>query len=148
MDAQTIAQLKATAPESLWHFLLALPSTMEAQIWYALLLGGAIGMIGHYIRGRSTGNLSGSPIDYFVRDNPWRSIATAGAVAAELFAEIGTGIFTTSTGQFVGWGIVLMMGLKSGYSIDSLVNKGTRAVWTEKKRVATDVAESAKDLPR
>lgn len=147
MNAPTIAQAKLEAPESLWHFLAALPGTMEAQIWYALLLGGVLGMIGHYVRGRSTGNIAGNPVDYFLRDNLWRSIGAAVAVATELFAEIGAGLFTTSAGAFVGWGIVLLSGLKTGYLGDSIVNKGTRVEWTEKKRDAVEVVDRAKDVP-
>lgn len=141
-QAQTIAEAKAAMPESLWHFLAALPATMEAQIWYALLIGGAVGMIGHYIRGRSAGDISGSPLDYFFRDNLWRSIGAAGAMAGELFAEIGTGLFTSDAGVFVGWGIVLLSGLKTGYAADSLVNKGRRVAWSDDKRDAVQqVAE-------
>ena len=142
-DAPTIAQAKAiTAPEPAWHFLAALPSTMEAQLMYMLLLGGVIGMIGHYIRGRSSGDISGSPIDYFFRDNLWRSIGAAMAMATELAAEIGSGLFTTEAGVFVGWGIVLLSGLKTGYAADSILNRGSRVQWPDDKREA--IAEVAK----
>ena len=147
MDAPTIAQAKAAAPENLWHFLVSLPQTMEAQIWCALMLGGLVGMVGHYIRGRASGNIAGNPMDYFFRDNLWRSVMAVLAVAAELFGEIGTGIFTTSNGEFVGWGIVLLSGLKSGYGLDSLVNKATRPEWTPAKRVAQEIAKTEIDIP-
>jgi hypothetical protein len=148
MNAQTIAQAKDAAPESLWHFLAALPATMEAQIWYALLIGGAIGMVGHYIKGRSSGEIAGNPLDYFFRDNLWRSIGAAVAVASELFTEIGLGLFTSDAGVFVGWGIVMLSGLKTGYLGDSVVNKSTRPVWSAEKRAATvTLADPIVQLP-
>jgi hypothetical protein len=49
MDAQTIAQVKAEAPADLWHFLLNLPVTQEAQLFYALMLSGSMGMIASYV---------------------------------------------------------------------------------------------------
>lgn len=146
-DAQTIAQAKIAEPESLWHFLLALPSTFEAQLWYALLLGGVLGMLGHYINGRRSGDIAGSPIDYFFRDNVWRSVGAVSAMAAELFAEIGTGLFTTEAGLFVGWGLVIVSGIKSGYVGDSLINKGKRVEWTTEKREAVAVVKEAVDVP-
>lgn len=134
--AQTIAQAKAAAPESLWSFLSSLPETFEAQVLYALILGAVLGMIGHYVRGRSGGQISGSPIDYFFRDNIWRSAMAAITVIAELFTEVGSGLFTTDAGLFVGWGLVLLSGLKTGYAGDSLINKGSRVTWTDEQRAA------------
>ena len=148
MIAPTVTELKAATPpgDSLWQFLIQLPSTHEAQIWYALLIGGLIGMIGHYIRGRSSNNIQGNPIDYFFRDNLWRSIGAATAVAVELFGEVGSGMFTTDTGAFVGWGIVLLSGLKTGYVGDSLINKSDRAEWTPEQRAAASVVANAKNV--
>lgn len=139
-NAPTIAEATAQ-PESLWHFLATLPTTYEAQLWYGLLLGGLLGMIAHYINGRAKGDIAGSLFDYFFRDNVWRSVGTVSAVAAELFAEIGAGLFTTKEGAFVGWGLVIAAGIKSGYLGDSLLNKGTRPVWTTEKRVAMATAK-------
>lgn len=146
-NSPTIAEIKSGAPESLWHFLGQLPGSWEAQVWYGLVLGGILGMLGHYIRGRSAGNISGSPIDYFFRDNVWRSVASASAVAGELFAEIGAGLFTTEAGIFVGWGLVIVSGIKSGYGLDSLVNKSSRDAWTPEKRAALATAKAAVDTP-
>jgi hypothetical protein len=139
MAGETIAQVHASS--TLWEFLLRLPTTMEAQIWYALVLGGVLGMIGHYVRQRSASQIEGNPIDYFFRENAWRSIGAAVAMAIELFGEVGTGLFTTEAGQFVGWGIVILSGLKTGYLGDSVINKGKRPEWTERKREAMAVVE-------
>ena len=147
MQSPTIAQLKAQAPESLWHFLLSLPTSMEAQIWYALTLGAVLGMVGHYIRARVNGSISGSPVDYFFRDNLWRSIGAAIAVMGELVAEITSGLFFTDAGLFVGWAIVILSGIKTGYLGDSLVNKGQRVIWTEEQRESAG-AKNAGEPPR
>jgi len=145
---QTVAELKVATPpgNDLWSFLMQLPTTHEAQVWYALLLGGIVGMIGHYIRGRAANNIGGNPIDYFFRDNVWRSIGAMVAVASELFGEVGSGLFTTDAGAFVGWGLVLLSGLKTGYLGDSLVNKATRPEWPPEKREAA-IQEFAKEIP-
>lgn len=144
-NAPTIAQAKLEAPDLL-DFLLAVPTTQTAQILYALLLGGALGMLAHYVRGRASGEIAGSLGDYFFNQNIWRSIGAMCAVVAELFGEAGLGLFVTDAGAFVGWGVVIMSGAKTGYIGDSLINKGTRSEWTEKKRVATEVVENAKDV--
>lgn len=144
-NAPTIAQAKLEAP-NLLDFLLAVPFTQTSQILYALLLGGALGMIAHYVRGRAAGNIAGSPADYFFRDNIWRSVGAMMAVVAELFGEAGLGLFVTEAGSFVGWGVVIMSGAKTGYIGDSLINKGQRQEWTEKKRDATEVVATAKDV--
>lgn len=140
----TVAQAKLQA-DSLLDFLLALPATQTAQMFYALLIGGVIGMFIHYVRGRATGNIAGGPVDYFFRTNVWRSLAAIGAVVATCFGEAGAGIFITDAGEFVGWGVVLMSGFKTGYIGDSLLNKGQRAEWTEDKRDAVEVVKSEKD---
>lgn len=144
-EAQTIAQVKLEAPD-LWDFLLAVPMTQTAQILYALLIGGALGMLAHYVRGRASGDIAGSLTDYFFYNNIWRSVAAMIAVIAELFGEAGLGLFVTDAGTFVGWGVVIMSGAKTGYIGDSLINKGQRGEWTEKKRDAVGIVESAKDV--
>lgn len=144
-SATTIAQAKLDTPNSLWDFLLALPATQEAQMFYALLIGGAVGMCIHYLHGRAVGDIAGSPVDYFFRVNVWRSVAAMFAVVAELFSEAGIGIFISDAGEFVGWGVVLMSGIKTGYVGDSLVNKGQRAEWTDKKRDAVEAIKESED---
>lgn len=134
--AEKAAEVHITQPESLWHFLAALPATFEAQIFYALILGSVIGMIGHYIIGRKDGDISGSPADYFFHDNVWRSVGAVVAVVTGCITEIGAGFFTTGEGAFVGWGLVIVSGIKTGYIGDSAINKGARKEWTDAERAA------------
>lgn len=145
MDSKTIAQVKAEGPQSLWDFLSQLPGTMDAQIWYGLLLGGLIGMALHYAIKMRTGEVGGNPIDYFIKTSPWRTIGALAAMASWAFGEVLTGIYVNGDGIFIGWAAVLISGIKNGYLGDSIINKGERAVWTEQQR--QDVAAAA-DPPK
>lgn len=120
----SIAQMNIAAPnQSLWVFLKQLPNTMEAQVFYALLLSGSIGIIAHYFRQWYSGKIEGSLFEYLFKQEPRRTIAAFAVYVGWVLSLLGTGVFTTSSGEFVGWGIVLIMGLTNGYSIDSLTNK-------------------------
>lgn len=123
-DAPSVQQLMAAAPQqSLWQFLRALPSSMEAQVFAALLFSGVLGMVAHYFRKWLSGEISGSLIDYLFIQYPRRTAGSFCAYIGWIVSLVGTGVFTTSSGEFVGWGIVLLMGLSNGYSVDSLANK-------------------------
>ena len=113
--------------ESLWQFLAALPGSNEAQQFYALLLGAVVGMIGHYVRAWATGGASGSLYAYMIKDSPQSSALAVLGVVAWCIGEVSTGLFVTSSGEFVGWGLVVMSGLKTGYAGDSLINKGAKS---------------------
>ena len=132
--AQTIAQAKSASPESLWHFLRALPVTMEAQIWYGLLLSGAVGIMAHYFHKWASDEIAGSLFDYLFRQHPKKTILSLSAYVAWTLSLVGTGIFQTGSGEFVGWSIVLILGLTNGYGVDSLANRGGRAVWDAETR--------------
>lgn len=121
-DAQTIAQAKHG--QSLADFLLALPTTMEAQIFYALTLGCALGMIIHYVRQWASGNAEGGLLDYLFLAHPRRTVLTVIGVVSWSAGEVATGLFTTEAGDFVGWALVILSGLKTGYAGDSIINKG------------------------
>lgn len=122
-QATTIAQAHQ---ESLLDFLLALPTTMEAQIFYALVLGSALGMLAHYVRQWASRDVDSSLTDYLFRSNPKRTIMTVIGVIGWSAGEVSAGLFTTSGGAFVGWGLVILSGLKTGYAGDSIINKGKR----------------------
>lgn len=136
MNAPTLAQVAIVAPpqESIWHYLAEVPFTMEAQIFYGLLIGALIGMLGHYLRAWTSGELAGGLIDYLFRDNPRRSALAMFSVVTWCLGEVSTGLFATETGQFVGWGLVLLSGIKTGYAGDSLLKKGNRQAWTDEQR--------------
>jgi len=122
MTAQTIAQAKHQ--QTLWDFLAALPTTQEAQIFYALIIGCALGMLAHYVRQWASGNAAGGLIDYLFLASPKRTLLTVIGVVSWSAGEVATGLFTTSEGAFVGWALVILSGLKTGYAGDSIINKG------------------------
>ena len=135
MQAQTIAQIKAQDPESLWHFLSGLPASQEAQIFYALMLAGTLGMFASYGVKWAKGEISGDLFQYLFK-------SSMRATALSLFTYTGTALgaiyagafYVTDGGIFVGWGMVLWLGAINGFSIDAIVNKGERPVWTAEQR--------------
>ena len=123
--AQTIQQLKGTQ-ETLWHFLAALPASMEAQVFYGLLLTGAVGMIAHYMMRWLTDEIQGSLAKYLFIDYPKRTaLAYAGIIGVAL-TSIASGVFVNDQGAFVGWLNVCWFGLTNGYAADSVANKGAK----------------------
>jgi hypothetical protein len=139
MDAPTIAQIKAIPNDSLWQFLMQLPMTMEAQIFYALLIGNLIGMAGHYFKQWGTGEIAGNMWAYLVVEYPRKSMLSLFGIITLSATEVATGLFVTAEGMFVGWALVLLSGIKTGYAGDSLLNEGDRAVWSDTKRKATAI---------
>lgn len=131
--------------QDFWGWLLQLPETRDAQMCYALIFGCAVGMIGHCIRGIQSGEIAGNPLDYFIRQNPWRSVSTAIGVIMWSVGEVAAGIFVSDSGVFIGWGAVVLSGVKTGYAGDSLVNKGDRVVWSKEKRDAAATVSAVAD---
>lgn len=138
MNSQTVEQLKAAIPpsDSPWHFLTQLPFTMEAYTLYMLLLGGLVGAGVHYLTRWAKGDIKGGLFAYMFLDNPRRSVLSLISLTSELIVEMGSGLFTTSDGGFVGWGLVLLSGLKTGFLIDAIVNKADRPEWTPEQRAS------------
>lgn len=127
MNGPTIQQLKQQGGDSLWQFLSSLPSSMEAQILYGLMLAGIVGMSAHYFMKWLQGDITGDLFRYLFLDYPKRTaLAYAGVVGAAL-AAISSNVFSNDQGQFVGWLNVLWIGLTNGYAADSIANKGRGA---------------------
>lgn len=137
MEKQTIAQVRAQDPESLWHFLSALPSTMEAQIFYALMLSGSLGMMASYLMKWSQGQISGNLFGYLFGSNLRATCLSFFTYTGACMTAIYAGAFhVTEAAVFVGWGHVVWLGALNGFGIDAIVNKGQRAVWTTEQRQA------------
>lgn len=136
MQAQTIAQVKAQAPESLWHFLVNLPSTMEAQIFYALLVAGTVGMLSNYLVKWAKNEIAGGLINYLVTNSRATALSLFTYVGISCGAIYGQAFHVGDSATFVGWGLVLWLGLINGYGIDNIVNKGARPVWSAERRSA------------
>ena len=135
MEAQTIAQVKAQSPESLGHFLMNLPSTMEAQLFYALMLTGTAGMLANYGVKWARGEIGSCLGAYLFRQNLRATVLSFLTYTGTAMAAIYAGAFHVGDqAVFVGLGMVMWLGALNGYSIDSMVNKGQRAVWTPEQR--------------
>ncbi len=128
---------------SLITFLLAYPSTQQAQIFYALLIGAVFGMLVNYLRRWLAEEISGSLVDYMFRQNPRRTMLAVFGIVSWCAGEVASGLFVTGGGEFIGWGLVILSGLKTGYAGDSLINKGGRTVWTEERRAAVQASQLA-----
>lgn len=136
MAGPTVAQLAVAIPpqESLWRFLMQIPASSEAQIWYALVLGASLGMVIHYIRRWAEQEIAGSLWDYLFWQTPRRTLLSVLGILSWSAGEVAAGLFTTADGAFIGWALVIISGLKTGYAGDSLLNKSSRSQWTDDQR--------------
>jgi hypothetical protein len=96
--------------------------TLWMQILVLTVLGVA-GLLSHFLKKWYTGEIAGSLVDYLVRDNPRRTVASimgvAGAIGtAYLAGQFGDAASIVTLKQVIlpAWGI--------GYAGDSLLNKG------------------------
>ena len=135
MDTQTIAQVKAEAPADFWHFLINLPATQEAQLFYALMLSGTLGMIASYIMKWAKGDISSCLGEYLFLQNLRATVLSVATYTGTAMASIYAGAFYVGDqAVFVGWGMVMWLGALNGFGIDAIVNKGKRAIWTPEQR--------------
>lgn len=121
---------------SLWVYLAQFYKTQEAQIFYALMLSGTLGVFAHYFHKWFSDEITGNLFDYLFRQYPKRTLASFMTYIAWVIGLVGTGVFETANGDPVGWGVILIMGLTNGYSVDSLANKGRREPWSAEQRAA------------
>ena len=139
MDAQTIAQVKAEAPADFWHFLVNLPLTQEAQLFYALMLSGTLGMIASYVMKWAKGEIGACLGQYLFKQNLRSTVLSVATYTGTAMASIYADAFHVGDqAVFVGWGMVMWLGALNGFGIDAIVNKGKRAVWTPEKRAAKE----------
>ena len=120
-NAPTVAQVKQ-GPGSLWDFLLQLPATTEAQIFYGLVIGCLAGMLVHYVQKWASQEISGGLLDYLFFQYPRHTVLAVIAIGTWSAGEVASGIFVVD-GTFVGWALVLLSGVKTGYMGDALINK-------------------------
>lgn len=82
---------------------------------------------------------AGSLVAYLFTSSLKSSVASFLSFLVVIFGAISSGMFTTESGEFVGWMNVLGFGFTTGAGTDSMVNKGKRPEWSEDKRKeATD----------
>lgn len=110
--------------ESLWAFLAGLPASIEAQILYALLLSGSVGMMAHYFTRWAKGEIQGSLLTYLFDSYARRTAMAVTILVGMSITAITSGVFESDSGTFVGWLNVLWFGVTNGYASDSIANKG------------------------
>lgn len=142
MNAPTVEQLKMIVPpaDSPWSYLAHLPFTLEANIFYMLVLFGIAGAVANYVVRWAKGEIQGSLFAYMFTDSPRRSVLAVIALVAELIGEQAAGLFMTADAKFVGWALVIAAGMKTGFLIDNIVNKASRPEWTPAQRKEANAA--------
>lgn len=107
--AARIVELKGGS-ESLWVFLARLPTSFEAQVFYALFGSGVIGSLGSWLWKWSQGVADAS--HFTARYVAGQVLWLVGASVAAIFT-VG---FQTEDGVFFGWLSVLWAGGFAGFS--------------------------------
>lgn len=129
----TVAEVKRQH-QSLLEFFQALPSTQEFDIWTALMLGGLAGMITSFLIKWSQGQIKACLTHYFFRDNPRGTVYSVLWLIAAVGVNVSISGYSTTDGDFVGWGKVLLDGWLIGGGGDLALNKAKRPEWTEADR--------------
>lgn len=147
MNGQTIAEAKLAAPESLWHFLLSLPGTIEAQQLYGLMIAGTLGMIANWLVKWLRGDIAGSLWCYLFHQNVRGTVLSLFSFIGLALTSITANVFVAEGGAFVGWTNVLWFGLTQGFAVDAIANKGDRKQWTDDEREARENIKSLESKP-
>ena len=79
---------------------------------------GLIGMLSHAVKKFSRGELSGSVVDYFLREHTWRSLAAVGSWLSVVLGTAMSGMLTD-----LAWGALVLQAWGLGVGCDSFVNK-------------------------
>lgn len=105
-----------------------LVSRPMAQFW-VLVLFGTVGMAGNYLWKWLRDEITGSLWNYLTRQYPKRT-----ALAYATFIGYAATTVLSPVLDGAGWGVVVNLGLTTGFAIDALVNKSDRQVWTAQER--------------
>lgn len=135
-QAPRISEIKQGAGESLWDFLMRLPMSFEAQIFYAVVLFGGVGMFSNYAVKWMRKEIAGSLFKYLFLCNLRGTLLSFSTTVGIGIAAITGGVFETGSGEFVGWFNVLWVSLTNGFMWDAALNRGQRDVWTPEQRAA------------
>ena len=120
---------------SFWDYLATFPGSFEAQLFSALLLSGSLGMIGNYMVKWAKNEIEGSLWCYLFHSNVRLTVLAFLSFIGLSITSISAGIFVLE-GKFIGWPAVIWFGATNGFTVDAIVNKGTRQNWTAAERDA------------
>ena len=125
MEAQSIKEIKGQH-ETLWAFILRLPLSFEAQVFYGLFFAGVCGAATSWLWKWANGNAEGIhhfTLRYTIGQLLWLAGSAIGAITTVGFA--------TETGEFFGWLSVLWTGALAGFGGEV---KNTKRPWTLEQR--------------
>ncbi len=125
LEAQKIAEIRA-GDESLWAFLHRLPSSFEAQIFYAGALFSCLGMLANYFQKWLRKEIAGSLVTYLFIHNPRATLLSYFTALGVFTGGISAGVFETDQGAFVGWFNVMWVALSNGFMWDAALNRGAK----------------------
>lgn len=146
--APTVSELNAARPDSLEgliQFVLSVPASHEAAIFYAALFAGAIGFIASWWVKYSIAKTVDDCIwAYFFKVHTRRTMGVLGTYLGTVIFSITTGAFdsgsaTAGTGEiikgvFAGWQNVFSVCITAAMAADGTLNKGTQGAWSDQQR--------------
>lgn len=137
----TYAQASAGVSEqgSFHEYLRTLwDSRRPAQV--GVLLGfGLLGIAANYFYKWLTRQSNGSLWHYLAVDNPRRTLASFAAYAGWIF---GVAFPSDMVTDATTWTAIINLALTTGFAIDVVANKSTRAAWTPAEREAAQPKET------
>lgn len=144
--APTVAELNAQRSEGLeglLQFLVSIPTSHEAAIFYASLLAMLVGFFASWLTKYALVKTVDDPIiDYFFRSHSRNTLGTTCAYLSTVIGAIATGTFDNS-GVFTGWQNVFAFCLTAAMAADGTINKGTQGAWTPAQRAAEREKQAA-----
>ncbi len=113
-----------------------------AQFW-VLLVAGYLGVVANYMWKWATDTIQGSLWRYLVKDHPKNTVLSVMAISGWVLMAM------SQIEQSTAWGLLINIGLTTGFAVDVLVNKAqsaNRQQWTaeERERFAREMKEQQK----
>ncbi len=107
--------------QSFIEWVYSLPSSMEIQELIVFFIAGSIGVFSHFLKKKFCKELTGSFYNYLVGDHPAYTILALSTFWATAFTYIFSGTIDSAS-----WPTTIGLALTTGYSLDSVLNKGSK----------------------
>ena len=107
------------------------------QFW-VLMLFGFVGVLANYAYKWLRDEIMGSLWAYLARQHPKRTLLSFATFAGYALATV-----LSPALDGAGWGVVVNLGLTTGFAIDALINKADRQVWTDEQRAEREAKRRA-----
>lgn len=161
--APTVKELNAIRPDSLEgliQFLLALPLSHEAAIFYASIIGAAFGFfLSWAFKYAIAKTVDDCVWAYFFKSHGRRTMGAVLTYFSGVVLSITTGAFDNGTAiassgevitnVFAGWQNVFSMCISAAMAADGTINKGAQGQWSplQRAREREKQESAAKDGP-